>query len=300
MLVLWEGLRVISKGVDQVAHWLEGCSCHEATWMQKGGYRKRKRDFEDETGRPACPWKGCRLSELASYGCERLFCKISSSGSALLSELMLAAPLDSQSSVSQVLRSLRTSLLEALTEKFAYVQSLPYKCAGMFIDELFPGDRALAIAKQCANECCAEYDGARQAGQSHQIHRVAVTLLDPSLPLRSEVDRFRADVGARLQAFAPLFRELQELAKVPMSTRKVEQPHALVKRFTAGARNALPAATCAELRHRETAPLLDPTFPGHTFVVLGWRGLNIRRDLLAFLGLGGSPKLTQRQLLAKV
>lgn len=193
---------------------------------------------------------------------------------------------------------MRATSLEALKDKFGFVSQLPYKAAAIYLAELSP--EKLQRAMQVAAQCIRMYDEAVVEHGVRCIHRVARTLFDPSFSIRKQLDHFRSTPTTRLTDYPKAVFEIMFLARCPMSTRKVEEPHGRAKKFTSWARAALPAATCVELPHHQCDELIVPTAPSYQFVCMTWRRFSIRRQLLDHLSDIIPQRATFNQILALV
>ena len=121
--------------------------------------------------------------------------------------------------------------IEILEQKFAFWDNLPHLVLGVFS---LPRGGSLDQARELAQRCVDEVELSEASGTLTKMHRVAQHLLaDRSQPHTASFLKF---ARGEVDILEPeLFIELQSYAMSPIVSRKVESPHASVKRVQAKA-----------------------------------------------------------------
>lgn len=108
--------------------------------------------------------------------------------------------------------------------------------------------------------------------------------MHPGGRLRKLVDKFRFSPAPRLRDYPELFVSAQELSLAPLCSRRVEEPHARVKRFTTAAPCALPAVVSADLRGEEHVQRLEAEPDFYKYVMRQWHSPLLFNRLLGLVG----------------
>jgi hypothetical protein len=227
LLELAELVRLSGKRLEQTAHRLEGCECHAHVWMARGSHKRKQRNVKASTGTDTCYMKTRQSTWFIVDGLRQLCADLQQCTSTLLQERLSKLPPVERAQLVRLQAELSDSLVEELTDKYAFLQELPYKCLGIFIGDVDP-DR-VALARQIASECLSKYDELVAVGKENLLHRVAHRLLAPSTECRRQLELFACS-DFPLKAFPIAWVCIKQYAMIPVVGRRVEAAHAQIKK----------------------------------------------------------------------
>ncbi|CAE7228769.1 unnamed protein product [Symbiodinium sp. CCMP2592] len=129
-MVMWAGK--FAEAAARLAHWIEGCFCHEHILVSQMPASKRRKTMMEETGSGTCCWKGKRLPELACGKMTDLIQYFTNQARAEYISEMLAAPADVRARVTAIDALATEQLRVVLEQKFAYAQTIPWVVRAAF------------------------------------------------------------------------------------------------------------------------------------------------------------------------
>lgn len=258
VLCLCEGLRVLAKSVDRVAHWFEGCGCHGELRTETRSYKKRRRLVAESLAAAGshgacCPWHGRRGCEVALGQARHLLDWIARASSDYLQSLLMKLDEQARASILADIAAVKAAIGEELAAKLGYHQQLPWRLLGGFGEHF----GLAAEARACMRQCIIDFDEDRQHPlRGKQLHRIAVRVLGVGTVFRQQAENY-AHSDLPLSSFPELFVELQVLALSPLVERRVEAIHASIKAECRASHGILPGLVCAKMRASETLAAQD-------------------------------------------
>ena len=252
--------------------------------MKKRKFSLIVKEVEQSTGVPWCAWKGRMGPWWASEGLQGMLREIRT----LMTDELRAAlntitDAAAKSKALQMLDSFRESLGEALWDKMKFWLHIPYRLLGVFAC-CAPFKLPLVAAKLILKECVAEYDRAVRDGGVKSVHRVAHRILDPLRRAGRELREWLEDAsGKTLVDYVHAFLMLQEYALCPLTERRVESIHAILKRYLRRATLILPPMLSAMVREEANLELLETDRVFYDFCVAEWRQTSLLKRTLALV-----------------
>ena len=291
-MIMWAGK--FAEAATHIAHWIEGCFCHEAVLTSVPASKRRKTMME-ESGSPTCCWKGKRLPQLACGKMTDLIHYFTSQAQTAYISEMLAAPADVRARVAAIDALATEQLRVVLEQKFAYAQTIPWVvCAAFGGYTGIPWDRC----KAAISEGFRQYSEATTGGAF--VDAVSFRAFS-GLTLESRQLKAFASSELPLHRYAEAWIMVQEYAFCSLAERGTERQHSEIRNAARrGQRYAGPAVVASRKREKQVVAMIDDP-EQLQFLVAHWRDRHIWRDLLEHC----SPKQTVRRMtvvqrLAKV
>ncbi|CAK0828340.1 unnamed protein product, partial [Prorocentrum cordatum] len=254
--------------LERFASRLEGCECHASLWKSHSNHKKKTR-----LGQCLEALKKCDSDEL-QLAMGKLDC-------------------EPRAQLLRLQTQLADSLVEELSDKFAFKDVIPYAALKIYMCEI-PGGN-LHSARMDAADCARQYDSAVEAGRGHLLHRVAHLLLRPGTHCRSELDDFANGVGHSLRDFTHLHSMIMRYALIPIVGRRVEGAHAIIRRLGLIAKNMSPPCISASNSEAEHLARLDNDAEFKRYCQSTWSSKSLLNDLLSLVVPGDALKEMSRK-----
>ncbi|CAE6940604.1 unnamed protein product [Symbiodinium sp. CCMP2592] len=274
-MVVWAGK--FAEAATRLAHWIEGCFCHENILVSQPASKRRKTMME-ETGSGTCCWKGKRLPELACRKMTDLIQYFTNQARTEYISEMLAAPADVRARVTAIDALATEQLRVVLEQKFAYAQTIPWVAA---ISEGF-----------------RQYSQATTGGAF--VDAVSFRAFSGQTLGSRQLKAF-AGSELPLHHYAEAWTLVQEYSFCSLAERGTERQHSEIRNAARrGQRYAGPAVVASRKREKQVVAMIgDPQ--QLQFLVAHWRDRQIWEHLLEHC----LPKQTVRRMtvvqrLAKV
>ncbi|CAE7307383.1 unnamed protein product [Symbiodinium sp. CCMP2592] len=291
-MVVWAGK--FAEAATRLAHWIEGCFCHEHILVSQPASKRRKTMME-ETGSGTCCWKGKRLPELACGKMTDLIQYFTNQARTEYISQMLAAPADVRARVTAIDALATEQLRVVLEHKFAYAQTIPWVvCAA------FGGYTGIpwARCKAAISEGFRQYSQATTGGAF--VDAVSFRAFSGQTLESRQLKAF-ADSELPLRHYAEAWTMVQEYSFCSLAERGTERQHSEIRNAARrGQRYAGPAVVASRKREKQVVAMIgDPQ--QLQFLVAHWRDRQIWEHLLEHC----LPKQTVRRMtvvqrLAKV
>ena len=170
-MALTHALADVSAAVARMSEWLRGCHCHDHIWTSKKSEPAKLDLFAKATGGlKACPWRGCRGSELARGAAAPLIAAVRNADSTRLQQRLSRLPRKKRGVLVAAFAQLREGWSEEVQHKLAYWSLVPWKRMGVY-----PFD---STSREIAADCINQFDAQELA----KVHRVTYRVLSPDSP----------------------------------------------------------------------------------------------------------------------
>ena len=285
-----------AASATHIAHWFEGCYCHEELLTAEASAMQRRKAMRKETGSPTCVWKGRRLAQLAAGHLDTLLRQFSHESIPRYVAEMLIAPGEVQARLVAVDLEARQQLGAVLQQKFACAQSIPW-----VLTAAFAGYAGVpwTTCKAAVRSGFEQYSNAANLGTL--MDAVSHKAFSLETVESRQLQQFATAADSELHMFPHAFKFVQEYSFCSVAERSAERQHVDVKQAARrGLRYAGPAMVCARKRKRQVLKMIeDPA--SFRFLLEHWRSRCTFQDLLGHvLEPTQVRRLSLREKLARV
>ncbi|CAE7254330.1 rsgI2 [Symbiodinium natans] len=261
--------------VQELAHWSEGCFCHDAA-LRKCKTKARRASIK-------CPWKGRRSSVLCAGRKDEVISRVHRVTSTSFTETMLELPTQVSAAMALLDQQARDKWASILKEKLEYLDHVPHRLAGAYAHHARPDLYGLQHSKRIVRECFEEYNALKEQGRTNALLQGLFERRGDA-GLADQLWAFgQSSPDETLENFPCAWAEIQERASCSMVERSTERQHVLIK---IGGRRTLrfggPAMTCVRARRAQLQAMIDDARQC-AFLAREWKRRGLEADLLSHL-----------------